>query len=150
MQRRRSTAPGRPIIVHDLAQAKLALRVSAELGVPVTLRSAAGAAGYLGPAYFRALIEAAEAAAPGAKATWVLDCGDAAGQALGALREGLKVIRVRLPTRVRRKIADIARQHSARLDDDRRKALDLLDHPHGEAACRQWLTGFIAKRRSLG
>ncbi|MSO77685.1 MAG: hypothetical protein EXQ87_12390 [Alphaproteobacteria bacterium] len=150
MKRRRRAAPGRPIIIHDLAQAATALAVAAELGVPVTLRSAPGAASYLGSPYFRALIEAAEAAVPGSQATWVLDCAEAPGYALGALRMGIRVIRVRLRPNVRRKLADIARQHGARLDTDRRKALDLLDVADADVACRAWLGRSIAKRRGVG
>ena len=39
----------RPVIVHNLEDARTAVRVAAELGCPVTLWSAPGAAAYLGP-----------------------------------------------------------------------------------------------------
>ena len=43
----------RPIIVHSLEDAEAALAAAADLGVPVTLRSAPGAARYLGATVFR-------------------------------------------------------------------------------------------------
>ena len=49
----------RPIIVHSLEDAEAALAAAADLGVPVTLRSAPGAARYLGATVFRDMISEA-------------------------------------------------------------------------------------------
>jgi hypothetical protein len=54
----------RPIIVHSLKDAQAAVTVAAELGVPVTLRSAPGAARYLGAAVFREMIAEASRSGP--------------------------------------------------------------------------------------
>ena len=47
--------PG-PVLIHSLADARAALAAAAALGVPVTLASAPGAAGYAGPAWFGEVI----------------------------------------------------------------------------------------------
>ena len=133
----------RPIIVHSLENAKTAVAVAAELGLPVTLRSAPGAAGYLGAQVFRDVIAAAAAAHPAIGVTAVFDCGKDPGLALGALRHGLKVIRLDAPPETRGKVADIARQTGARLEETETNdgaALDLLEADDPEAQVRTWLS----------
>jgi hypothetical protein len=52
----------RPAIrIHSLAEARVALGVARELGRPVLLASAPGAAGHAGAGWWRALVEAARA-----------------------------------------------------------------------------------------
>jgi len=73
------------VIVHGLEDACAALAPNA----PVTLLSAAGAAAYAGCGWWQALVRQAGNACPGATFTDVLDCGEASGYALAALRIGL-------------------------------------------------------------
>ena len=127
------------IIVHSLEDARAALAAAAELGVPIALRSAPGAAAYLGPQIFRAIIEAARAEYPEVNAVGVLDCGEDAGFALAALRHGIERVRVNLPAETRARVADIARQHGGAVDDDPAAALDLLDCDTPAEQCRSWL-----------
>jgi hypothetical protein len=68
------------IIIHSLAQARAALAP----GRPVTLLSAPGAALYAGCLWWAALLRAADATGPS-----LLDCADAPGRALEALKLGL-------------------------------------------------------------
>ena len=98
----------RPIIVHGLEDAKTAIAVAAQLGCPVTLRSAPGAAAYLGPQVFRDMIEESTVGHGGMIVEAVFDCGDDPGLALAALRQGLKVVRIEAPREIFEKIADIA------------------------------------------
>ena len=141
----------RPIIVHGLKDAQAAVAAAADLGVPVTLRSAPGAARTLGAAVFREMIQEAQRPHPGVAVTAVFDCGDDPGLALGALRHGLKVIRVSVSGEVLERISDIAAQSGARLEEDGQDSgggasaagepvLDLLDADDPEAAVRSWLT----------
>ena len=132
----------RPIIVHDIDDARAAVAVAAELGLAsLTLRSAPDAARYLGATVYRDIVRAAGRAHPSVAVTAVFDCGADPGLALGALRHGLKVIRVAAAADVRARIADIAAQSGARLDDDAAApALDLLDADDRAAALRAWLT----------
>lgn len=132
---------GRPIIVHHLGHAVAALGAAKALGVPVSLRSAPGAAAYLGAAVFRDMIAAAMIEVPGVEARAVLDCGDAPGHALNALRQGVAAVRLDAPPDVRARVGDIARQFGAVLDEDAAPALDLLDADDPAAASRQWLAG---------
>ena len=131
----------RAVIVHDLTQARAAMAAAATLGMPVTLRSAPDAAGYLGAGVFRAIIEAAAAEYPDVSVHAVLDCGDAPGLALGALRTGIPAVRLRAPPDVLARVADIAAQLGAALDCDEQPALDLKGLKDPEAACRRWLGG---------
>jgi len=129
----------RAVIVHDVAQARAALGAAAELGVPITIISPPAAARYQGVGYFAALIEAARRAVPGAAATAVLDCGDAPGLALAALRHGIDAVRVEAPARVRARVAEVAAQTGGAVLGRRVEALDLATAGEPLAACRAWL-----------
>ena len=132
--------PVRPaVIVHDLEHARAAAAAAAALGVAVTLRSAPGAACYLGPSVFRAMIDAARESAAGADVVAVMDCGRDAGRALAALRHGIERVRVELPWATRMRLADIAGCFNAALDDDESVALNLLNCNDPAAACQKWL-----------
>lgn len=129
----------RAIVVHDRDHAEAALAAAAAAGVPVVLLSPPGAAAYMGAGYFRALVEAAAAAHPMAKCLGMLDCGDRAGDALGALREGTGAIVFHGDAEAAAKIADIARQLNAAVLAERPEALDLADAGDAAAACAAWL-----------
>lgn len=134
----------RAIIIHSLEHARAALAAAAEWQTPVTVLSAPGAAAYAGAAWFRKVVDQALAEhrdmARG-QVTAVLDCGDAPGLALGALRQGIKAIRFTGSPENARKIAAIAGALGAVLcDDDLHKdALDLKDASDCLKACREWL-----------
>lgn len=76
------------VTVHGPADARRALAP----GLPVTLLSAEGAACFAGCAWWRALVDRARAEAPGVEAPDVLDCADAPGRAVEALRAGCRWI----------------------------------------------------------
>jgi len=134
----------RAILIHSLEHARAALAAAVQLRVAVTLVSAESAAGNAGPLWFVELIKAAEEEFPNAKFTAVLDCGDAPGYALAALRAGCSNICFRGKPAVAAKIKAIARQYGAVLHTGKAtnsgKALDLAGKTDPVAACRQWLS----------
>lgn len=73
------------VIVHGLSDAVAALA----RGSGLTLVSAPGAALYAGCGWWRALTEAARASHPDVPCLDILDCADATGDALAALRIGV-------------------------------------------------------------
>ena len=73
------------VIVHGEAQARAALA----RGLPVTLLSAPGAALFAGCLWWREIVAFARASEPRTPAIDILDCADASGLAMGALRSGL-------------------------------------------------------------
>jgi len=85
------------------------------------------------------MIEQAHKDHPEAHMSVVLDCGDRAGDALAALREGIEAVRYSGRRDVAAKIAAIARRSGGRLYEERAPALDLLDEADPAAACREWL-----------
>ncbi|OHC76526.1 MAG: hypothetical protein A3G18_13215 [Rhodospirillales bacterium RIFCSPLOWO2_12_FULL_58_28] len=129
----------RAIIIHNLEHARAAMAVAEKLGVALTLRSAPNAAAYLGAAVFRRIIDEAARTCPDVAFTAVLDCGKAPGQALYALRCGIKGISVDAPAEVLKKIADIAARTGAFIDNGEEEALDLLLEDDAVMACREWL-----------
>ncbi len=93
----------------------------------------------MGAGWFAALVETARAEFPDVAFTATLDCGSAPGYALGALREGVRLIRLDAPPRVARKIAQIAAKSGAAIDRSRAPALDLSRQPNPAAALAAWL-----------
>ena len=73
------------VIVHGLADARAALAI----GKPLTLLSAPGAAGFAGCLWWRELVTAARAGAPAIEVLDILDCADASGLAMAAIRSGV-------------------------------------------------------------
>ncbi len=137
---------GRPlpqIVVHALADAIAVLRVADQANMPVMLVSAPGAAGFAGPAWFRDMAAAAHTEVPRARFTAVLDCADAPGNALAAIREGVPAIHVDLPDDSLHKITEIAAQAGVEIVSiNYSTAFDMLaNHPgnNPEIACREWL-----------
>ncbi len=129
-----------PIVCHCLEHAVAALSAAQTLGCPVTLLSAAGAAGTSGPGWFREVIAQARESCPQVPVRAILRCGDHAGHALAALRAGVKEIALDAPPGVRRRVASMARRQGARLvrvPDG--PVLDLLDEDAPLAACLNWL-----------
>ena len=80
--------PAPAVIVHAMADAVRALAAGRRL----TLLSAPGAALFAGCAWWRVLAAHARDAAPGLVAADILDCADATGRALAALRIGQRAI----------------------------------------------------------
>src|SRR6185312_2439664 len=77
------------VVVHSLAHAVAALEAAADAGCSVTLLSAPDAGIYAGAGWFKAVVEAAREAEPGARFDAILDCGDQAGAVQAALRAGI-------------------------------------------------------------
>ena len=89
----------------------------------------------------RLIADAATKGHPGARVTWVIDCGADAGTALGALRIGWKKLRFSGPDSLREKLTDIAAQRDAAVTGvaTGETVLDLLEHHDPAATCRDVL-----------
>lgn len=148
----KKTAPP-VIVVHHLGHARAALKGAETLGIAVRLESAANTAAQGGALWFAHVIAAAAGNHPAARFEAVLDCGPAAGRALGAIREFAEqqqqlAIRTQVPPRARAKICAIGKAarvpvHEGRFD--RRRALDLLDAPDPDAAVAAYLASRAGK-----
>jgi hypothetical protein len=128
------------VVVHAPAEAALALALAGPAGV--VLLSAPGAAGSLGAAWFQAIIAASVAASPGVPHLAVLDCADAPGQALAAIRAGLRAV-VLAPCPASAAVDAAAADCGAAVWTARPPALDLgrldLARPGGRAKLAGWL-----------
>ena len=118
------------IIVHGLAEARAALAP----GLPVTLLSAPGAACHAGIGWWRALVALARAEAR-AELADILDCADAPGEAVEALRAGCRVVVLSADMPAWPDVAARAAQLGAVLLAVRPPALDLS---------RTWNVGQVA------
>tara|TARA_B100000700_G_scaffold245373_1_gene273821 strand:+ start:442 stop:828 length:387 start_codon:yes stop_codon:yes gene_type:complete len=124
-----------------LAHARLALQAASEIGRPVLLLSAPYAAGTVGPGWFQAVIAEAATEFNDMEIEAMLDCGDRAGYALAALRQG--ITHIRFEGKTKDKVTDIANQLGAQVSTARPDSLDLYAlEIQGESldkACRDWL-----------
>jgi hypothetical protein len=120
--------PSAPVIVvHSLAHAVAALEAAADADRNIIVLSAANAGAYAGPGWFKALADAARDAVPMATAEFILDCGDDAGAAQGAIRAGVEAIIFTGRGDVAERLTGIANEKSARLLTARPHAvLDLI------------------------
>ena len=129
------------VVVHRLAEAAAALAAAGPGGV--LLASAPGAAGSLGAPWFLALVRAAAAAHPGVPHQALLDCADAPGLALAALRDGARLLVLDPACPAFAQVAAAAASLGAELLPDRPPALDLgridLRRPGGRAKLAAWL-----------
>ncbi|WP_454018635.1 hypothetical protein [Azospirillum sp. Marseille-Q6669] len=134
-------AHSRPIRIHGLNDADAACAVATDLGVPLLLVSAPGAAASAGAGWFREVVARATARHPSAAMTAVLDCADRPGDALGALSAGIGAILFTGRLDVAERLGDIAAQRGARLLTALPEALDLRSARDPWRACRNWLSG---------
>jgi hypothetical protein len=138
------------VVVHTPEQARAAL----ELAMPergVALLSAPAAAGNMGVAWFLALVSQALEGLDAADRPphWaVLDCGDAPGFALAALRAGARLLVLDPAVPAFGAVAAAAAEIGAEVWPERPPALDLgrLDPrraagPRGRVRLAEWLTG---------
>ena len=135
---------GLAVIIHSLDHALAALVAAERVGRAITLLSPSGAAGSMGPLLFMSIVAQARTRHPAVPVDAVLDCGDRAGDALAALRQGVPAIRFTGRADVADKLAAIAAQRGQRVLRSELPALDLLHRTDSNTALALWLDG-VAK-----
>ena len=138
------------VVAHTPGQARAALEL-AGAGRGVVLLSAPGAAGNMGAAWFLALVAQAldgfEAGGDVPRHLAVLDCGDAPGFALSALRAGVRCLVLDPAVPAFPAVAAAAAEVGAEVWAERPPALDLgrIDlrgaGGRGRERLAEWLTG---------
>jgi hypothetical protein len=103
----------RRVIVADWRQAQAALQTARLDGRAVFLCSPEGASAYLGAGLWKALQDKADSEFPDVRFTLALDCAQRAGDAMAALRAGVRAIVFTGPDDVAAKLRDIAGQLGA-------------------------------------
>jgi hypothetical protein len=111
------------VVVHGLPDARAVLAA----GCGVTLLSAPGAALYAGCSWWRALIERARSEHAGVAVDDILDCADASGLALGALRSGQRLLVLDPIAPGWQSVAEIALSLGGAVFAARPPALDMAD-----------------------
>jgi len=122
------------VVIHGLPDARTALAP----GFPVTLLSASGAALFGGCLWWREVVARARAESPGVAVHDVLDCADASGQAMAALRIGVVHLVLWQEAPGWDAVAAIARSQGGEVLAEPPPALDLADSRAGRRL-RDWL-----------
>ena len=126
------------VVVHSLADARVAL----SLRRPVTLLSGGAAALYAGCGWWHALTTAARTEFPEVRIADFLDCADASGQALAAVRVGLRHLILSADAPGRQHVSAIIAGLGGVLLAERPPALDLA-----QTANRRRLHEWVRARR---
>jgi hypothetical protein len=122
------------VVVHSLANARVALAH----GRPITLLSGEAAALYAGCGWWRAMTAAARAEFPHVATADFLDCADASGHALAALRIGLRHLILSPDAPGRHRVAAIVAGLEGVLLAERPPAIDLAD-PANRRRLHEWV-----------
>ena len=130
----------RSIIVHGINDARIAAAAARSLGTGVRLISAPGAVSYGGAAWFAEIIALVRAEFADVAIDATLDCGDAPGHAMAALRAGVTSIRFTGPRRVRDKLAALTQDYGATLEEFDTPSLDMSLCRRPEKDCLDWLS----------
>ena len=124
------------VVVHGAADVERACAP----GLKLTLLSAPGAAVFAGPGWWLALIRQSRARHGGLIAHDILDCADAPGLALAALRLGQRTLILDRACPAFDTVLTTATSLGARLQANRPDALDMAV-PGAERRLAAWLTG---------
>jgi hypothetical protein len=121
------------ITIHGVEQARVAcqaaLKTSMKDNVTLELWSAKNGASSLGPAWFDEIVNIVQKEFPDLVIVGVVDCGDAVGSALAALRHGITCICISERPAVVAKIRSIAKYTRAEVRTKRPAMPDLMEHP---------------------
>jgi hypothetical protein len=113
-------------IVHSWKHVAAVLRAAEQARRPVWLFTPVAASYSFGVGFWAAIQERIAELHPEADARVVIDCDDAAGHVLAALRSGLRWLVFEGNAAARRRLLDIVAQSGAELVQRRADALDLL------------------------
>lgn len=146
-----TTLPDRArLIVHNLEHMLAALTAAKRLGVTPTLQTPPDAIHYLGAGYLSTMCSMAANQHPDTPFHYVMDCSDAAGYALAALRAGQRWVLFRGDSVVEAKLKSIAEQHNAALLPPARETLDLWQQAHPLQGAMEFLSiQRLAKMKDL-
>lgn len=133
------------VVVHGLADARAVLA----FGRAVTLVSSRGAALFAGCLWWRAMIARARDEYPDVAVDDILDCADASGLAMGALRAGQRSLVLGPAAPGRDAVAAIAASLGGELLAARPPALDMADRTAARRL-QQWLQVRTAQGDSGG
>ncbi len=117
----------RAVLVRGIEDARAWCDAARSAGAAVELWSIRDGASAMGPLWFGEMIAIVKAEYPDVEISAVLDCGDAPGHALAALRQGIDAIAYGGSAATRRKIAAIAEQSGAVLAGRPTRILDRRD-----------------------
>jgi hypothetical protein len=129
----------RVTIVHTIEHALTALEAAAETNTSIILQSAPDAIFYAGSLYLLHMFEEARRHYPDVRATCIIDCADASGEAIAAMQMGHRHMRSSAPDELRDQLAGIARENDIAFYTEPFEALDLLYARDPRKACREWL-----------
>ncbi len=130
------------IIIHNFAQAQVALAAAHEANKPVALWSAPGAGCYAGAGWWRGLLDLLRQMQPDQdRYITVLDCSDAPGFVMAAIRAQVPGIYFRGLPDITQKLSEMATAQGLGLVKVRPAALDLAAPKNPYDLCLHYLRG---------
>ena len=127
-----------PVAINGIGDARSVCKAAINYGHRVTLWSSKGASGHMGPLWFLEISKRINREFPELAIQAVLDCGAAPGDAMAAIRSGIKAIALTAKFPVKNKIRHIATEEKVVLVKRVPKILDLKYSSNPEDDCRIW------------
>ena len=124
------------VIIHDIGHARAAFRAAAEADCELSLLTPPGGARYAGPVFYREIVRQTARERPEVRYQIILDCGNDAALALGALGNGWTQLVLGGKNKVGAKIRDVAGRMGATILRRAPTALDLSQVSDPASACR--------------
>ncbi|GAB6054566.1 hypothetical protein JCM17960_33860 [Magnetospira thiophila] len=128
-----------PVIVHHLHHCRMAATAAQAAGRALLLCSPPNAGANIGAAVFHHMAQITAEEFPELSLHALLDCGDAPGLALNALRQGVTLIHLQTAPEVFEKVRQMAEAQEARLLSSWPEALDLGAPDFRPNALSEWL-----------
>lgn len=139
----------RPIVIHSLDDAKVALQIASELGTSIALISGAAPSNFGGVGWFKAVVDEASKTYPNVSMTAILDCRDNAGDVMEALRAGIKHVCFTGSVETTAKLQSMANKMHGKIHSGFTAALDLRNTQSPTATCRKWLEAGIPANQDI-
>jgi hypothetical protein len=130
---------GRAVCVRGIDDARVACEAARATGAALVLWSLPFGAAQMGPLWFQRMVALIREEFPDLSVEAVLDCGDAPGHALAALRQGAALVSLTTRRAIRGKIEAIAAKSGARLVRRPTRIFDLGATAEDAGALRSWL-----------
>jgi hypothetical protein len=128
----------RPVIIHDIVDARVVCSAAIGFGNQVTMWTASGALFYLGPAWIIEIWRHVRREFPELIINTVIDCGNDPGNALSAIRSGAEGVALNAKPSVKKKIRQIASARNVMIWKCPNRILDLGKCSNKEACCKEW------------
>ena len=127
------------IVIYNYNHAYMVMKAASKLKKKIYISSPPNAASYMGPIFFKKILEKAKKSFPDVDYNEILDCSNDTGLALEAIHYKIKNIKLKCSKIVLRKIKNICKKNGLSINNIKKKRLDLKNVENVYDECLKWL-----------